>query len=65
MRVNLFLAAALAVALAGFGPRVAEAEIIWSGMQNITALSTNSPQTFNGGAWEWGVVQGGPLAMPT
>jgi hypothetical protein len=62
MRMNLFSAAALAVALAGFGPRVAEAEIIWSGMQNITALSTNSPQTFNGGDWEWGVVQAGPVS---
>ncbi len=51
MRVNLFSAAALAVALAGFGPRVAEAEIFWSGIQNITATSANSPQTFNGGAW--------------
>jgi hypothetical protein len=61
MRMKLFSAAALAVALAGFGPRVAEAEIIWSGMQNITALSTNSPQSFNGGAWEWGVEQGGPV----
>jgi hypothetical protein len=60
--MKLFSAAALAVALAGFGPRVAEAEIIWSGVQNITALSTTSPKTFNGGAWEWGVVQGGPVS---
>ncbi|MEN9665804.1 MAG: hypothetical protein RLZZ326_2167 [Planctomycetota bacterium] len=59
MRLKLFSAAALAVALAGFGPRVAEAEIIWSGIQNITP-SANSPQSFNGGAWEWGVEQGGP-----
>jgi len=50
---------ALALALVGFGPRVAEAEIIWSGIQNITAISTNSPQTFNGGDWKWGVVQAG------
>jgi hypothetical protein len=61
MRMKLFSAAALAVALAGFGPRVAEAEIIWSGIANITATSANSPQSFNGGAWEWGVVQGGPV----
>jgi len=58
MRMKLF-SAALAVALAGFCPRVAEAEIIWSGIQNITP-SANSPQQFNGGAWEWGVLKGGP-----
>ena len=62
MRMKLFSAAALAVALAGFGPRVAEAEIIWSGMQNTTALYLNSPKQFNGGAWEWGVVGGGPVS---
>ena len=61
MRLKLFSAAALAVALAGFGPRVAEAEIVWSGVQNITATSGNSPQTFNGGDWEWGVFQGGTV----
>ena len=61
MRLKLFSAAALAVALAGFGPRVAEAEIVWSGVQNITATSGNSPQTFNGGDWEWGILQGGPV----
>ena len=61
MRLKLFSAAALAVALTGFGPRVAEAEIFWSGIQNITATSANSPQSFNGGAWEWGVEQGGPV----
>ena len=62
MRLKLFSAAALAVALAGFGPRVAEAEIVWSGVQNITALSSNSPKSFNSGAWEWGIVQGGPVS---
>ena len=62
MRMKLFSAAALAVALAGFGPRVAEAEIIWSGVQNISAISTNSPQSFNGGDWKWGVVQAGPVS---
>ena len=62
MRLKLFSAAALAVALAGFGPRVAEAEIVWSGVQNITALSSNSPKSFNGGAWEWGILQGGPVS---
>ena len=62
MRLKLFSAAALAVALAGFGPRVAEAEIVWSGVQNITALSSTSPKSFNGGAWEWGIVQGGPVS---
>jgi len=63
--MKLFSAAALAVALAGFGPRVAEAEIIWSGIQNITATSANSPQSFNGGAWEWGVEQGYQYAYMT
>jgi len=62
MRKKLFSAAALAVALAGFGPRVAEAEIIWSGTQNTTALYSNSPKTFYGGSLEWGVVQGGPVS---
>ena len=62
MRKKLFSAAALAVALAGFGPRVAEAEIIWSGTQNTTALYSNSPQSFYGGSLEWGVVQGGPVS---
>ena len=61
MRLKLFSAATLAVALAGFGPRVAEAEIIWSGVQNITAIASNSPKTFNGGSWEWGVLQAGPV----
>ncbi len=61
MRVNLFSVAALAVALAGFGPRVAEAEIIWSGVQNITALASNSPLSFNGGNWNYGIFQGGPV----
>ena len=61
MRLKLFSAAALAVALAGFGPRVAEAEIVWSGVQNITATSGNSPKNFNGGDWEWGILQGGPV----
>jgi hypothetical protein len=63
--MKLVSAAALAVALAGFGPRVAEAEIIWSGIQNITATSANSPQSFNGGAWEWGVEQGYQYAYMT
>jgi len=62
MRKKLFSAAALAVALAGFGPRVAEAEIIWSGTQNTTAINANSPQSFYGGSLEWGVVQGGVVA---
>jgi hypothetical protein len=62
MRMKLFSAAALALALAGFGPRVAEAEIIWSGVQNISAISTTSPKDFNGGAWKWGIVQGGPVS---
>ena len=62
MRLKLFSAAALAVALAGFGPRVAEAEIVWSGVQSITALSSTSPKSFNGGAWEWGILQGGPVS---
>ena len=59
MRKKLFSAAALAVALAGFGPRVAEAEIIWSGSKNITATSATSPKFFGGGGWKWGVEQGG------
>ena len=57
MRKKLFSVAVLAVALAGFGPRVAEAVIIWSGVQNITALDFNSPKTFYGGSLEWGIVQ--------
>ena len=61
MRLKLFSAATLAVALAGFGPRVAEAEIVWSGVQNITALATNSPLSFNGGAWNYGIFQGGTV----
>ena len=62
MRLKLFSAAALAVALTGFGPRVAEAEIVWSGVQNITALSSTSPKSFNGGSWQWGILQGGPVS---
>ena len=61
MRMKLFSAAALALALAGFGPRVAEAEIIWSGVQNITALASNSPLSLSGGDWNYGVFQGGPV----
>jgi len=53
--------AAIALALVTGGLRPAKAEIFWSGIQNITATSANSPQSFNGGAWEWGVEQGGPV----
>ena len=60
MRMKLFSAAALALALAGFGPRVAEAEIIWSGVKNITAIASNSPLSFSGGAWNYGIFQAGP-----
>jgi len=61
MRMSVVTAAALALALVGFGPRPAEAEIFWSGIQNITASPGNSPQLFNGGSWAWGVVQTGPV----
>ena len=59
MRVNLFSVAALALAVAGVGPRAVEAEIIWSGIQNATATVGN-PLSFNGGAWDLGVEQAGP-----
>ena len=61
MRLSMVSVAAIALALVTGGLRPAKAEIFWSGIQNITATSANSPQSFNGGAWEWGVVQGGPV----
>ena len=60
MRLSIVSVAAIALALVTGGLRPAKAEIIWSGIQNITP-SANSPQSFNGGAWEWGVEQGGPV----
>jgi len=60
MRLSIVSVAAIALALVTGGLRPAKAEIIWSGIQNITP-SANSPQSFNGGAWEWGVVQAGPV----
>lgn len=45
MRLKLFSAAALALALAGFGPRVAEAEIIWSGVQIPVWVCVQFPGT--------------------
>ena len=61
MRLSMVSVAAIALALVTGGLRPAKAEIFWSGIQNITATSANSPQVFNGGAWEWGVFQGGPV----
>lgn len=60
MRLSMVSVAAIALALVTGGLRPAKAEIFWSGIQNITP-SANSPQSFNGGAWEWGVEQGGPV----
>jgi len=60
MRLSIVSVAAIALALVTGGLRPAKAEIIWSGIQNITP-SANSPQSFNGGAWKWGVLEGGPV----
>ena len=61
MRLSMVSVAAIALALVTGGLRPAKAEIFWTGVLNITATSANSPQSFNGGAWEWGVEQGGPV----
>ena len=60
MRLSMVSVAAIALALVTGGLRPAKAEIFWTGVLNITATSANSPQSFNGGAWEWGVVEAGP-----